>query len=109
RLFFVAIGHCAAGVGLLALFTGCAGVDYSAQAEGTGVQIIGAVIVLAKYHASATQKSVAEEHARVALVQAAKPAYEKRRASLHATSAKKVEAARKDYDKRISAVAKVQP
>ena len=52
------------------------------RAEGTGVQIIGAVVVLARYRASAHQKAVAEQHARAAVVQAAKPAYQKRRASL---------------------------
>ena len=109
RLLCLAIGICAVGAGSLTLFTGCAGLDYSAQAEGTGVQIIGAVIVLAKYHASPKQKAVAEQHARAAVVQAAKPGYEKRRASLHATSAKKLEATRQDYDRRISAVAKAQP
>jgi hypothetical protein len=58
---------------------GCEGLDTSARAEGTGIQIIGAVIVLAKYRASQRQKAVAENEARRAFVKLAlEPAYEAR-------------------------------
>ena len=109
RLLCLALGVSAAGQGSLLFLTGCEGLDYSARAEGTGVQIIGAVLVLARYHASPRQKAVAEQRARAAVVQAAKPAYEKRRASLHAASKTRIAAAQRDYDKRISAVSKSRP
>ena len=109
RLLCLALGMSAAGEGSLLFLTGCEGLDYSARAEGTGVQIIGAVIVLARYHASPRQKAVAEQHARAAVVQAVKPAYEKRRAKLHAASRTRIAATQRDYDKRISAVSKAQP
>jgi hypothetical protein len=108
-LLLLALGMSAAGEGALLFLTGCEGLDYSARAEGTGVQIIGAVIVLARYRASPQQKAVAEQHVRTALVQAAKPAYEKRRASLHAASRTRIAATQREYDKRISAVSKAQP
>ena len=108
RLLCIALGVIVASEGALLFLTGCEGLDYSAQAEGTGVQIIGAVIVLARYHASAHQKAVAEKLARAALVQAAQPAYEKRRASLQAASRTRLTAAQRKYDKRISAVSKAQ-
>ena len=58
---------------------GCSSIDTSAQAEGTGIQIVGAIIVLAKYQASQNQIVVAEARARQAFVQLAmKPAYEAR-------------------------------
>jgi hypothetical protein len=108
-LLLLALGMSAAGEGALLFLTGCEGLDYSARAEGTGVQIIGAVIVLARYRASPQQKAVAEQHARAAVVQAAKPAYEKRRAKLHAVSRTRIAATQRDYDKRISAVSRAQP
>jgi hypothetical protein len=59
--------------------TGCEGLDYSARAEGTGIQVIGAVVVVAKYRASQRQKAIAEEQARRAFVELAlEPAYEAR-------------------------------
>lgn len=65
---------------LPALFSaGCAGLDTSARAEGTGIQIIGAIVVLAKYRASQHQIQIAETKARRAYVELAlKPAYETR-------------------------------
>lgn len=63
-----------------AIFTsGCSSLDTSARAEGTGIQIIGAIIVLAKYKASQNQIAIAETKAREAFVELAmKPAYEAR-------------------------------
>lgn len=107
QILCAGIGICTMGTG--SLFTGCAGLDYSAQGEGTGVQILGGVIVLAKYHASAKQKAIAEQQARAVVARAAKPAHDKRRAGVHADSAKKIEATRRDYDTRISALSKTQP
>ncbi len=109
RLLCLALSMSVAGEGTLLFLTGCEGLDYSARAEGTGVQIIGAVIVLARYHASAKQRAVAEQRARAAFVQAAKPAYEKRRASLQATSKTRIAAIQRAYDKRISGVSKAPP
>jgi hypothetical protein len=58
---------------------GCEALDTSARGEGTGIQIIGAVVVLAKYRASQRQKAVAENEARRAFVKLAlEPAYEAR-------------------------------
>lgn len=91
-----------AGGGATMLMTGCKGLDYSARAEGTGVQIIGAIVVLAKYHASTHQKAVAEQQARAAFVAAAKPAYEKRRVTVKLDSVKRVEKVERDYEKRIT-------
>ena len=69
-------------------FTGCAGLDTSARAEGTGIQIIGAIVVLAKYQASQSQKVIAEQRARQAFVERAlKPAYEERAKKLRKTAA----------------------
>jgi len=89
--------------------SGCEGLDYSASAEGTGVQVIGAIVVLARYHANARQKAVAEQRGRAAVVRYAKPAYEKRRAVVHESSRKKIETASHDYDKRIASAAKSKP
>lgn len=62
-----------------AFCAGCAAIDVSARGEGTGIQIIGAIVVLAKYQASARQKTVADGKARRAFVDLAmKPAYEAR-------------------------------
>ncbi len=65
---------------LPALFSaGCAGLDTTAKAEGTGIQIVGAIVVLAKYRASQNQIQIAETRARRAFVELAmKPAYESR-------------------------------
>ena len=40
-------------LGALLAMAGCEGLHYSAAGEGTGFQIIGALVVLAKYHAKA--------------------------------------------------------
>ncbi len=74
-----------------ALLTGgCAGLDTSARSEGTGIQIIGAVVVLAKYRASERQKAIAEEKARRAFVDLGlKPAYEARAKKLKRTVAQR--------------------
>ena len=101
-----AISLTAGGTALL--FTGCEGLDYSARGEGTGVQIIGAIVVLARYHASAHQKEVAEHQARAVFVASAKPEYVKRRATVQTTYRKKQEAVEQDYNKRIS-TAKPKP
>lgn len=90
------------------LMTGCEGLDYSARAEGTGVQVIGAIVVLAKYHASQHQKMVAEQQARAYFVTAAKPGYVKRRATVQTSYKKKIETVERDYDKRI-VTAKAKP
>lgn len=69
-------------------FTGCAGLDTSARAEGTGIQVIGAIVVLAKYQASQSQKAIAEQRARQAFVERAlKPAYEERAKKLRKAAA----------------------
>lgn len=86
----------------MVLMTGCKGLDYSASAEGTGVQIIGAIVVLAKYHASTHQKAVAEQKAREAFVAAARPAYEKRRATVKLDSSKRAGKIEREYTKRIA-------
>jgi hypothetical protein len=86
----------------MVLMTGCQGLDYSARGEGTGVQIIGGIVVLAKYHASQHQKEVAEQKARAAYVAAAKPAYEKRRATVKSESGKRIAQTERDYSKRIA-------
>lgn len=98
---FVAAASMAGGSAMI-LMTGCEGLDYSARAEGTGVQIIGAIVVLARYHASTHQKAVAEQQARAAFVAAAKPAYEKRRGTVKTDSVKRVEKVERDYEKRIA-------
>lgn len=91
-----------AGGGTTVLMTGCEGLDYSARAEGTGVQIIGAIVVLAKYRASQHQKAVAEQKARQTFVTAARPAYEKRRVTVKLNSIKRVEKTEDDYARRIA-------
>jgi hypothetical protein len=77
--------------------TGCEGLDFSARSEGTGVQVIGAIVVLAKYKANAHQKAVAMENAHAALVAAAKPVYEKRRILVRDEAKKKIAAAERQY------------
>lgn len=70
--------------GAAVVLGGCEGLDYSAAGEGTGVQIIGAIVVLAKYHASPHQMEAVRSQASRLVLAAAKPAYEKRRRSLEA-------------------------
>lgn len=91
-----------AGSSTMVLMTGCEGLDYSARGEGTGVQIIGAIVVLARYHASQHQKDVAEQKARAAYVAVARPAYEKRRATVKLEASKRAGRVEQDYTKRIS-------
>jgi len=70
------------------LGTGCAGLDTSARAEGSGIQVIGAIVVLAKYQASQKQKTAAETHARQAFVERAlQPAYQARAKKLRSLAA----------------------
>lgn len=78
-----------AAVLIPALFaTGCASLDTSARAEGTGIQVIGAIVVLAKYQASEKQKAAAESRARQAFVEhALQPAYQARAKKLKSLAA----------------------
>lgn len=95
------------GPGLF-LLTSCEALDYSAGAEGTGVQLIGAVVVLAKYRASEKQKAIAEERARAVVLRAVKPAYVERRARVTSMAEKKIQSTRKTYDRQIASVRPVQ-
>jgi hypothetical protein len=102
----------AAGACVAISITGCADLEksdfarstgmFSASQEGTGFQIIGAVVVLAKYHASKHQIAVAEEQARKATLRFVKPHYEQRRATAQSASRKKIADTEKDYDRRIA-------
>jgi hypothetical protein len=98
----IVLAMAVAGSGAALTMTGCEGLDYSARSSGTGFQIVGAIVVLAKYHASKHQKAVAEEKIRKALMQAATPQYERRRAAAHAETRKKIAAVESDYNRRIS-------
>ncbi len=98
----IVVAMAVAGTGACLTMTGCEGLDYSARSEGTGFQIVGAIVVLAKYHASNRQKAEAEARARRALAQAATPAHERRRAAAQADSRRKIAAVEKDYNRRIS-------
>ena len=89
--------------------TGCKGLDYSAGAEGTGIQVVGAVIVLAKYHASNRQKAAAEEQGRKALIKAATPQYERRRTAAQADARKRIAAVETDYNVRIAQAKRSAP
>lgn len=91
-----------AGSGVPLILSGCEGLDYSARSEGTGFQIVGAIVVLAKYHASSRQKAEAEERARKVLLHAATPELERRRAAAGAESRKKIASVEKEYNRRIS-------
>ena len=92
--------------------TGCEGLDYSARSEGTGIQIIGAIVILARYKASQSQQNVAQVRAAKAYVEVAvKPAYKKQEVALkkkestaQATAKKRVDTVRKSYEKKIAAV-----
>lgn len=92
--------------------TGCEGLDFSARSEGTGVQIIGAIVVLAKYKANAHQKTVATENARAVLVAATRPIYEKRRVLVRAEATRKIAAAERQYarnhEEKQATVAKIE-
>ncbi len=69
--------------------SGCAGLDTSARAEGTGIQVIGAIVVLARHQASQRQKAAAERQARQVFVERAlKPAYEARARKLKAAASR---------------------
>ncbi|MFN0128954.1 MAG: hypothetical protein ACKV19_19960 [Verrucomicrobiales bacterium] len=67
----------AAALLIPAIFSsGCASLQTSASQEGTGIQVVGAIVVLAKYQASQRQKETAEARARQAFVERAlRPAY----------------------------------
>jgi hypothetical protein len=59
------------GAGSVLVLPGCESLqalDTSARGEGTGIQIVGAIIVLAKYRASQRQRSIAEQKSRRAFV-----------------------------------------
>lgn len=98
---------CIAGAGVIAvsgtttMLSGCAGLDYSARGEGTGIQVVGALVVLAKYKASERQKSVAEARARKDYARAARPVYQQRRAKVQAEAGKRIAAVKQDYAKKI--------
>ena len=98
----VVVAMAVAGSGAVLTMTGCEGLDYSARSEGTGIQIVGALVVLAKYHANNRQKAAAEEQARKALLHAATPQYERRRTAAQAETRKKIAALENEYDRRIS-------
>ena len=98
-----------AGSGAALTMTGCKGLDYSAGAEGTGIQVGGAVIVLAKYHASNRQKAAAEEQGRKALIKAATPQYERRRTAAQADARKRIAAVETDYNVRIAQAKRSAP
>jgi len=87
-------------------FAGCDTLDQldqSARAEGTGVQIFGAITVIARYHASASQTRIAEDRAGKAYVeQALKPAYEKRKRSLESAAKEKARDTERTYRKKIA-------
>jgi hypothetical protein len=102
KLWSIGVALSIAGGSAALLMTGCEGLDYSARGEGTGIQIIGAIVVLAKYHASPQQKTLAEQKARAAYASQAKPDYEKRRATVQADSRKKAAALERDYGRRIA-------
>ncbi|TLD69541.1 hypothetical protein FEM03_16405 [Phragmitibacter flavus] len=101
QLCAVLVGASMVGGPCLCL-TSCEGLDYSAGAEGTGVQLLGAVVVLAKYRASERQKAIAEEKARAVVARMVKPAYVERRAQVTSNSAKKIQSTQKTYDKKIA-------
>lgn len=84
-----------AGGGLL--LTGCQGLDFSAAGEGAGVQIIGAVVVLARYRATAQQRAVAEKRTRELVAAAVRPAYQNRRVAIEEESKKKIAAIEREY------------
>lgn len=97
---------CMGGSAVTVAMTGCEGLDYSAQAEGTGIQIVGAIVVLAKYHASERQKQVATQRAREAVTDIVAPVYKQKRTVVKADAKKKVESANRVYEQKIAAVAK---
>jgi len=102
--FCVAVAAVTAISGGTVLITGCEGLDYSARSEGTGIQIVGAIVVLAKYKADAHQKAVAEAEARAAYAAAVRPVYEKRRAKVHAESQARIADTERAYARKIEAV-----
>jgi hypothetical protein len=66
------------------LLAGCEGLDLSAEGEGTGIQVVTALTILAKYRANQTQRAAAEQAARRAFVALAmKPAMQKESRELH--------------------------
>ncbi len=89
-------------------FSGCESLDTSAAAEGTGIQFVGLVRVLAKYEANPRQRQVAETRASTAYVkQALQPAYEKRKATLETTHQAKVRQVQRTQARQISQAKRV--
>src|SRR5262245_39927567 len=101
REFFTLASASAVGSGASVILSGCEGLDYSARGEGTGVQVIGAIVVLARYHASQRQKAVAESKGHAVFVQAAEPEYKKRRTAIRTNSQTKIASAEKEYTKKV--------
>ncbi|MGI8604508.1 MAG: hypothetical protein ACR2OZ_16170 [Verrucomicrobiales bacterium] len=98
--------ECLAGFGSLAgvsalTLTGCEALqqlDTSARGEGTGLQIIGALVVLAKYQASNRQKTVAEQKSRRAFVdRAMKPALAAEKKKVRVRHERKLDTAKKEF------------
>jgi hypothetical protein len=106
---------CIAGVTVITVaantffMAGCEGLDYSARAEGTGVQVVGAIIVLAKYRANAQQKAVAEQQARAYFAKAAKPEYQKRRTKVQAEMKEKIAATERAHARKIAELKQAAP
>lgn len=67
-----------------------------------GAATVGAVVVIAKYKASAQQKAVAEEQARRVVARAANPHSERHRAQKQAAAQKKIADLEGEYAKRIA-------
>lgn len=97
---------CMGGSAVTVSMTGCEGLDYSAQAEGTGIQIVGAIVVLAKYHASEKQKQIATQRAREAVTEIVAPVYKQKRTVVRTDARKKTESANKAYEQKIADVDK---
>jgi hypothetical protein len=74
------------------LLAGCEGLDLSAEGEGTGIQVITGLTILAKYRANQAQKMAAEQAGRRAFVALAmKPAMQKEAKTRQAKVAAKKE------------------
>jgi molecular chaperone GrpE (heat shock protein) len=104
----ITVAAAIAASGSAMVITGCEGLDYSAGAEGTGVQVVSALVVLAKYKANGRQKAAAEASARAISAAALKPVYEKRRAKVREESQQKIAATEREYARKIDA-ARIAP
>ena len=110
RVLGLAAFTAVASVGTVALLSSCEGLDYSARSEGTGVQIVGAIVVLAKYHANAHQRAVAEQQARATFTQVVQPEYHKRQVAIRTVERQKVAATEKVYaQKKAKVLASREP